>query len=75
MSPLWPRRSEGPEHMNIWLFVVIQAIASVMITFALFIVILTMEIATGMNFFWAFLAGQVLSLPIAWLVYKRIKKD
>lgn len=58
--------------MNTWLFVVIQAIISVMITFALFIVILTQDMATGMNFFYAFLIGQVLSVPAAWLVYKRM---
>ncbi len=58
--------------MNIWLFVVIQAITSVMITFALFIVILTNDMATGMNFLWAFLIGQALSFPAAWLIYKRI---
>ncbi len=58
--------------MNIWLFVVIQAIISVMITFALFIFILTNAMATGMNFVWSFLIGQVLSVPAAWLVYKRM---
>ena len=58
--------------MNIWMFVVIQAIISVMITFALFVVILTQDMATGMNFVWAFVAGQVLSVPAAWLVYKRM---
>ena len=58
--------------MNIWLFVVIQAIISVMITFALFIVILTQDMATGMNFVWSFVIGQVLSFPAAWLVNKRM---
>lgn len=58
--------------MNIWMFVVIQAIVSVMITFALFIVILTQDMATGMNFLYAFLIGQVLSIPAAWFIYKRM---
>ncbi|MEL6465288.1 MAG: hypothetical protein AAFQ58_09995 [Pseudomonadota bacterium] len=58
--------------MNIWMFVIIQAIVSGMITFALFIVILTQDMATGMNFLYAFLIGQVLSIPAAWLIYKRM---
>ncbi|WP_136439453.1 hypothetical protein [Pacificoceanicola onchidii] len=58
--------------MNIWIFVIIQAVISVMITFALFVVILTQDMATGMNFLYAFLIGQVLSIPAAFLVYKRM---
>ena len=58
--------------MNIWLFVVIQAVTSVIITFALIVVILVMDVATGMNFVWCFVTGTILSLPCAWIVYKRM---
>lgn len=58
--------------MNIWLFAIVQVITSVMITFTLIIAILAMDVATGMNFIWSFVAGTVLSLPIAWIVYKRL---
>lgn len=60
--------------MNIWLFVVVQAVTSVIITFALIVGILVMDMATGMNFVWCFVIGTILSLPVAWIIYKRIIK-
>jgi len=61
--------------MNLWLFIVIQAVTSVIITFALIVVILVMDMATGMHFVWCFAIGTVLSLLPAWLIYTRLTKD
>jgi uncharacterized membrane protein len=61
--------------MNPWLFVVVQAVTSVIITFALIVVMLVMGMATGMNFIWCFVIGTVLSLPPAWFITKRMTKD
>ncbi len=60
--------------MNLWLFVVVQAVTSVIITFALIVVMLMLEMGTGMNFVWCFVIGTVLSLPIAWVVYSRMTR-
>lgn len=59
--------------MNIWMFAVIQAIISVILTFILIIGILVTDNATsGWMFLWCFLIGMVASIPLAWLVYKRM---
>ncbi len=61
--------------MNIWLFVIVQAVASVILTFVLIIGMLVLDMATGMNFVWCFVIGTVLSLPVAWVIYNRIRKS
>lgn len=60
--------------MNIWLFVIIQAVVSVIITFALIVVMLTLDMASGLNFVWCFVIGTVLSFPPAWIIFKRLMK-
>ncbi len=61
--------------MNIWLFAILQAVTSVILTFVFIVIFLTLDRASGMNFVWSFIAGSVLSLPIAWLVYRRMTDE
>ncbi|MGB0960246.1 MAG: hypothetical protein ACPGVK_08350 [Halocynthiibacter sp.] len=62
--------------MNIWLFAIIQAVTSAIITFALIIGILVMDYASsGMAFVWCFVIGMVASLPVAWVIYKNMTRN
>jgi len=62
--------------MNIWLFVVIQSITSVIVTFVLIVGLLVTDSASsGWSFLWCFFIGLLVSLPIAWKIGKGLTKD
>ena len=61
--------------INIWLFVVIQAVCSAFLGFAGIVGVLNLGVITGTAIIWCFLIGFVLSFPIAWLIYKRMTES
>jgi hypothetical protein len=58
--------------MNMWLFVVIQAVCSAILGFVGMVGVLTMGVVTGKAIIWCFVIGFILSFPVAWFIYKRV---
>lgn len=58
--------------MNIWLFVLIQALTSAVLGFIGMVVILSMGMFSGKAIIACFVVGFALSFPVAWFVSKRM---
>ncbi len=58
--------------MNLWLFVAIQAVCSVVIGFTGIVIVLSLGWISASAIIWCFVISGIMSLPPAWLITKRL---